>query len=222
MKGTGDVWNHVVPRDCSWYWKKLNSLKTMMINWYSRGQYKLAPKGEYSVSCSYATMLGTMTKLKEADLIWSSVLLPRQRVVVWLVYKDRLLTKERMTRLHMQVDDSCCCLCDAQVDETHNHLFANCRWITEVRDALSSWCGVQIRKAKAMQVVQWLKSRKWKQFKKELIASVWGAMIYYRWQARNWKVFRSINVNTGFVVTQIQIEIRGRTEWLRNSRKARR
>lgn len=32
MKASGDIWNHTPPQDCSWYWKKLNSLKEMMLN----------------------------------------------------------------------------------------------------------------------------------------------------------------------------------------------
>lgn len=96
-----------------------------MLNLYHWGNYKLTPKGTYSVSCSYLAMLGTMTKMKEADLVWSSMMLPRQRVIVWLAYQDKLLTKERLQRQHVPVVDDCFCLCDDHVIETHCHLFAS-------------------------------------------------------------------------------------------------
>lgn len=126
------------------------------------------------MSCSYVDMLGSLTKLREADLIWSSIMLPRQRFLVWLPYQDRLLTKERMQRLHIPLDNEDCCLCDEGVKETSMHLFAGCKWISEVRTMLSHWAGIHIIQGDATQCLLWMKNRR-KQFKKEVVAAIWGA-----------------------------------------------
>lgn len=92
------------------------------------------------------------------------------------------------------------CFCEADSIETSYHLFADCSWISEVRNALGAWAGVRIVKADAKQSIQWLKRRIRTQFKKETVSAVWGAMIYYTWQARNWRIFRNSCVNTSFVI----------------------
>lgn len=59
------------------------------------------------------------------------------------------------------------CFCEADSIETSYHLFADCSWISEVRNALGAWAGVRIVKADAKQSIQWLKRRKRTQFNKE-------------------------------------------------------
>lgn len=84
MKDKENIWEHTPTRDCSWYWKKLNSLKIQMTGWYQNNKYLLTATGEYSVSRSYQHMLRPLDRVREADLIWSSVMLPKQRFLVWL------------------------------------------------------------------------------------------------------------------------------------------
>ena len=82
MKTCRNIWDHCSPQDSSWYWKKLNGLKEKMVNWYRRGIYRLTNNGIYSVCTSYIDLVGRLTRLREADLIWTSIILPRQRVIM--------------------------------------------------------------------------------------------------------------------------------------------
>lgn len=61
---------------------------------------------------------------------------------MWLVYQDRLLTKEGMHKLHIPMYNEDCCLCDDGVIETNSHLFAGCKRISEVRVVLRRQVGV--------------------------------------------------------------------------------
>ncbi|XP_060188373.1 uncharacterized protein LOC132617397 [Lycium barbarum] len=119
MKTTDNIWEHSPPQICSWYWRKLNSLKEVMMYWYQNDIYTLNPTGLYSMTNSYHAMLGTLHRLPEAELIWSSVMMPRHRVLVWLAYQDRLLTKKRLQRLNIPIENINCCLCEEGVAETH-------------------------------------------------------------------------------------------------------
>lgn len=67
-----------------------------------------------------------------------------------------------------------------------------------------------------------MEGRSWRQLKEEIVAALCGVLIYYTWQARNWKLFRHINVNSEFVVTQIQRELKERLTMVPNCRKVRR
>ncbi|XP_070015278.1 uncharacterized protein [Nicotiana sylvestris] len=48
MKSNQDIWTHSPPSDSSWYWRKLNSVKEGMREWYSQGRYILNPAGEFT------------------------------------------------------------------------------------------------------------------------------------------------------------------------------
>lgn len=113
----------------------------------------------YSISKGYIDMLGAMERLREAYLIWSSIMLPKQTFIVWLAYQDRLLTKERLRRMHIQVDIFSCCLCDTASHETPQHLFSDCDWVTEVRTSLAACAGIPIIKKGVKQSLCWFKGR---------------------------------------------------------------
>ena len=46
--------------------------------------------------------------------------------------QGRFLTEERKLRLHIQVDDTECCLCEERVMETTRDLFEVCNWTKKV------------------------------------------------------------------------------------------
>lgn len=57
-------------------------------------------------------------------LVWHKFSVPRFAFHIWLVLKQRLLTRDRMLRFGMNVNSGCL-LCNA-VLETHEHLFCDC------------------------------------------------------------------------------------------------
>jgi len=47
---------------------------------------------------------------------------------------------------------------------------------------------------------------------KEVIAALWGAMVYHIWKARNWKQFKGTNIQHADIVRDITREIVARIE----------
>lgn len=123
--------------------------------------------------------------------------------------------------MHIQVEDVACGLCQQESDETHQHLFPDCHLGNAVREDLANWVGVAMLRRTIQQIVAWIKRRRWKQFKKEAVAAMYGATIYYTWQVRNWRHYRQEHVNTNFIITQIKKELLVRLERVQESRKAR-
>ncbi|KAK6798204.1 hypothetical protein RDI58_005906 [Solanum bulbocastanum] len=64
------------------------------------------------------------------------------------------------------------------------------------------------------------KRRHWKQFQKEMIATIWGTVIYHAWTARNWQIFRGTLVYTDAATVQIKKEVIERLDLLKGSKKA--
>lgn len=70
-------------------------------------------------------------------------------------------------------------------------------------------------------VLEQIKRKHWKQFKKEIVAAIWGAIVYYTWKARNWTTFKHLRVPGETVVLQIKKDIVERLDLLKTGRKAR-
>ncbi|XP_059316931.1 uncharacterized protein LOC132067650 [Lycium ferocissimum] len=130
-----------------WYWQTINALKSVMQNWYTQGRYNLTHSGKYSITASYNAMLGNQTRLRIADLVWTSVAQPRHRMIV------------------------------CQAMETSLYLFAECGWLKQVRDAIVSWAGILVHRGEVKQVLETIRRKHWKQFYKEVVAAIWGAVL---------------------------------------------
>ncbi|WMV12323.1 hypothetical protein MTR67_005708, partial [Solanum verrucosum] len=206
LKDERSIWNHKVPIECSWYWRKLNAIKYQMQKWYCQ---------------SYQALLGHRPHMKIVDLIWTVVALPKHRFMVWLEVQGRLLTQEKKLRLHIPVEDNDCCLCDEQTMETTMHLFEECSWTKSVWQELMKWVGITLTNNEIKQVLECIKVKHWKQFQKEVVAAISGAILYHTWRARNWKKFNRKSVHREEVVTQIKKELIERLYFLSKSKKAR-
>ncbi|WMV26467.1 hypothetical protein MTR67_019852 [Solanum verrucosum] len=220
MKNDTSIWTHKTPIDCSWYWRKINALKEHMQGWYNHRRYMLTQTGKYSITKSYQALMGTKPRWNIAELVWTSMAIPKHRFMTWLAVQGRLLTQERKLRLQIQVEDIACCLCEEKVMETNVHLFEDCKWTSTVWQAMHQWIEVPVHNIGIVQVLENIKGNRWKQFKKEIMAAICGAIIYHTWRARNWRRFRDIRVHTEEAVTQIKKEISERLHLLSSSKRA--
>lgn len=119
------------------------------------------------------------------------------------------------------IGDAECCMCNLGVLETQQHLFGDCCWVKNIRDALASWVDIRLPDMAIPEILQWIKRRHWKQFRKEVAAPIIGAVVYHTWQARNWRILRQINLNMEFCVGQIKKELAERLSIYVEFRKAR-
>ncbi|KAG5590809.1 hypothetical protein H5410_041323 [Solanum commersonii] len=71
-------------------------------------------------------------------------------------------------------------------------------------------------------VLNRIRRRNWKQLYKEIIAALWGSIVYYVWQARNWKLYRGTTVTTNITITQIKLHFSVRLDMVRKTRKGQR
>ncbi|XP_070026638.1 uncharacterized protein [Nicotiana sylvestris] len=221
MKICRSIWDHNPPADCSWYWKKINGLKRNMAHWYNGSTYTLTGNGAYSVSSSYNAMLGHMSRSWEMNLVWSGVMLPRHIFVLWLANQQKLQTKERLLQMHIPItEDVGCCMCALEVLESQQHLFGECCWVKTMRGALTRWSDINIPDMALPETLKWIR-RHWKQFRKEVASTMIGAIVYHTWQARNWKIFRQINLSMDFYIGQIKKELTERPRMHAESRRAR-
>lgn len=77
--------------------------------------------GNYSISKSYIALLGQLPRVKQEKLIWNSIILPKHKMILRMAYQNRILNKERMSRLNTLVNDLTCCFCEENEIENDNH-----------------------------------------------------------------------------------------------------
>ncbi|XP_060195151.1 uncharacterized protein LOC132624380 [Lycium barbarum] len=191
-----------------------------MQSWFMNGRYMLTRDGHYLVASSYRALLQNGGKLECHDLIWGKLLQPKHRFILWLVAQKKLLTKDRMLGMGIVCDSANCVLCDKDELEDHTHLFVQCEWARAVWRDIEQWMGEQIPQQDTMGTLKYIKRRHWCKMKREVIAAIHGSLIYFTWQARNWKIFRGISVHTDRVIQQIQSVLRERIGMFIGSKEA--
>lgn len=140
---------------------------------------------------------------------------------MWLAVLGRLVTKERMRKLHMRVDDPFCCLCDTQTMEASSCLFDKCTYVTTLREELLLWTNTHINAGNMNQMLISIRMKHRKKIKKQVMAAICGAIVYHTWRSRNWNIFRQRIIKKD-VISLIKEETIHRIELLKKLKKANR
>ncbi|XP_019266923.1 PREDICTED: uncharacterized protein LOC109244316 [Nicotiana attenuata] len=207
-----------IDRKCREYlWGSVEGHRKMALG----NAYRLTRNGQYIVTRSYNAMLGYLPRYREMKLIWNRILLPRHRFALWLAYQQKLQTKGRLMQLNIPITDTAeCCLCDQGILETQQHLFGDCSWFKDMKEALMNWARIKLPNKAIPELLRWISRRHWKHIKKEAATALIGAMVYQTWQARNWRIFRQIALKMEFCVGQIKKEIAYRVSMYAESKRA--
>ncbi|XP_074300441.1 uncharacterized protein LOC141631703 [Silene latifolia] len=109
------------------------------------------------------------------------MVLPKHSFCSWLIVQQRLLTQDRLLRMHI-VSHNCCYLCGLQ-EESHDHLFFECAYSQQCRDLISAWCQIQFPVKNS--IMWWLKWRNRVVGRKQDIAVILAGLMYWIWVAWN-------------------------------------
>lgn len=94
--------------------------------WKGKSGYKL----KFSTQETWIQLRESFPPCSWASGIWFSQNTPRYAFMVWLAFRDRLSTMDRVVKWSQGVDTTCV-LCRA-AQETRNHLFFNCDYTSKV------------------------------------------------------------------------------------------
>ncbi|XP_019231719.1 PREDICTED: uncharacterized protein LOC109212521 [Nicotiana attenuata] len=137
LKGR-DWWQYKPPIDCSWYWRKIYTIRDKFADGYTQNHW-LTTSGVYTLSGGYSWKKGAMEDWPWRGWVWNKMNMPKHSLICWLVAHSKLLMKDRLK--HMGISkDSLCEICGA-AEETVAHLFFECplarrcmedtmRWLT--------------------------------------------------------------------------------------------
>ncbi|GJS62818.1 hypothetical protein Tco_0677382 [Tanacetum coccineum] len=142
-------------------------------------------------------------------VIWFTDYVPRFSFHMWLVVHGKLKTQDKLTQWDFNDDLIMTCpLCESQPD-SHEHIFFECIFSTQVWDNMKDLAGLSNVAGKYMDIVDFLIQFANKRSCKSIIAKlVLSASAYYLWQERNARLFAKKKRTVVQVVDLIKSAVR--------------
>lgn len=174
--------------------------------------------GVYSVKSAYETIsdFGTEEHGLIFDLIWRSWAPSNARAFGWRVFLNRIQTKNNLIRRNIPIQNPTCTWC-GNMEETTSHLLFHCSFAWKVWSLTLNWLGlyVVLPNEQKDHFLQFTGS--WFLPKRNGLATIWLAVIWQLWIARNGSIFREEEVE----VTRVFEEAQAKSWcWLRARNKA--
>ncbi|XP_074303034.1 uncharacterized protein LOC141637456 [Silene latifolia] len=138
---SGDWLSYQPKSNGSWAWRKLCRIRDL-IKGGCVGDWWLQNQQVYTIRSGYDRLDSPCMDVPWAKFVWDSGALPKISFIGWLVMQGRLLTRERLKRMGIVMDDSC--VLYANAPETHTHLFFACEYSKRCLQILSSRLGCHL------------------------------------------------------------------------------
>ncbi|VFQ76078.1 unnamed protein product [Cuscuta campestris] len=168
-----DIWECKIKTDDCFYWKKILQTRDCFV--------EMGRSSSYTTEAGYQWLLGQRLKPGWTGLVWNRLSLPKHKFILWLTYKDKLLTKDRLRRFYPI--DTQCLLCSNGEEDRH-HLFCNCPYTRELYKKIYNWSH-QLFEGQTFEEIcdQIQKITPTKRRMKQ--TAVFAACVYYLWKVRN-------------------------------------
>lgn len=166
--------------------------------------------GKFHIHALYKAIRPQQEKVAWRRAICNNKATPRSVFVLWLAVQDRLATKDRLIKWHMQCDPVCV-LC-GKTAETLQHLFFVCDYSSEV------WTKVLATLQFTLPCHQFeealvLASKCGRKHtnKAQLFTMCYAEAIYGLWIERNNRIFRDIKQTAEYLANSILFNVAVRT-----------
>ena len=147
-------------------------------------------QGSYSSRSSWRHFSHVKPEVKWYKLVWFSQNIPRMAFISWLAIRERLATKDRISKYKPNIDLTCV-LCKAGL-ESHNHLFFECSYSVGIWSSLMGKCGECTLRFPWPIFIEWAATN-WKgKFLPVAVKKLCliGA-VYAIWRERNNRIFKN-------------------------------
>ncbi|VFQ75853.1 unnamed protein product [Cuscuta campestris] len=195
IKGT-NFWDYTPKQDTCYYWRRMVKVRAefegMRIN------------GEYTPEEGYQWLLGQPPKAEWASVVWNRLTIPKHQFNMWLILKNRLQTRQRLSKF-INVDTKCL-LCNNGAEDI-NHLFWECPFSKELHSKIMVPMGCVIQASSFQEYCD--KMRRHGTIRERGIwIAAWATTCYFIWKARNTKWHLKEDVRVDECVSCIMFNIR--------------
>ncbi|XP_047306218.1 uncharacterized protein LOC124909596 [Impatiens glandulifera] len=137
-----------------------------------------------------------------ASFVWSSKVILRHRFILWLVFRRRLNTRDRILA-YMDIPDASCVLCSGSL-ESINHLFGSCSFAKSIWKLFSLAMGIgSLSESWDEIIISAHTFDKGNKFRANVFKCEFVDIIYHLWAERNARVFGRVHRNVNHVWSDI-------------------
>lgn len=86
--------------------------------------WSCSKSGDYTIESTYDSIRIRLPVVQWRNVVWSSVIIPKQQFTLWLPFKGRLKTREILIQRGMQINDECGL--GGNQSESIEHIFFEC------------------------------------------------------------------------------------------------
>ncbi|KAJ0455366.1 putative reverse transcriptase zinc-binding domain-containing protein [Helianthus annuus] len=153
------------------------------------------PFRDFSSACAWDSIRHREMDVEWCPIVWFAQCIPRHAFLMWLIMRRKLLTQDKILKWDFSrrknMNMMCCLLCYADHD-SHNHLFFECKFSTQVWQMVRHKVGMDSVQAKWVDIVDWLLVRSKSKSVVNYVARVLvAANAYLIWQERNARLFKN-------------------------------
>ncbi|CAM8931449.1 unnamed protein product [Rhodiola kirilowii] len=186
-----DWWEVENASKTTWIIKDLEVCKTLSEKCITFHQNRIHWMGTgigFTVSHTYNTLTRHTENTDWHKLVWNRFNSPRSSFHLWLVAKNKLLTRDRLNNMGSMVDSSCV-LC-GRIAESRDHLFFHCQFSKEVVEATAQFLKVRGMPAIWHLLIPWFNALNANALRTRMMAAAISMAAYEIWIARNSKIFK--------------------------------
>ncbi|KAK3200402.1 hypothetical protein Dsin_023817 [Dipteronia sinensis] len=223
-KWSGSVWSWHIPlrRACfNWeleQWDRFkNSLDSIKIQEYIPDTigWSLCPDGQFSVkSFRIGLDSGQNEDPSAVNGIWQGFCPSKVEIFVWHLLQGRVAVKKILKRFGLQCMDSLECPMCGEFEEDIDHLFLRCKWAWNLWNSCMNWWGVSSCAADSVRNwwFGWIGLCPKKNSNRSWI-SMFFAVSWSIWEARNGKVFKKVEASFSKTVDMVRFRV---AWWFKN------
>lgn len=166
-------------------------------------------KGVYSCADAWEILRDKLSIVSCWKVVWFNLAIPRHAFLLWLAFRDALITKDKMCKWGFG-GSSLCLFCYAR-QEYSMHLFFQCSFSRRIWRTLMELCLIADPKVEWDEVTVWCSSDlKGKNLHSTLCKLSLGAIVYHLWRQRNNLLHGNIPKTEESIVAQIKWEVRSK------------
>ncbi|XP_074317916.1 uncharacterized protein LOC141654534 [Silene latifolia] len=202
----GSYWaDYKAPIDCSWSWKKIVQVKDKFKAGYLNNVWN-SNALRYSIASGYQWLRTPNPKVPWSFICWNSLNVPRTSFIYWASLHKRLLIRDRLIKMGICQDTSCC-LCE-NAPETHEHLFQGCDFSRRCMSLMQQKIQISFPPD---DIIKLFSSGRCKSVLQKLIArACYVGLIYVIWMARNRARIHHQLIHPKILVQQVWKEVKDR------------
>ncbi|XP_077252543.1 uncharacterized protein LOC143891936 [Tasmannia lanceolata] len=209
-----EIWHIILDNDSLKVEKEILSRSLFIKADKNRAIWMPTVDGRLTIKSAWEAIRQSSPIVPWAKAYWFKGHIPKHAIVVWKVFQNKLLTKDKMQNIFPSII-SRCILCSAH-QESINHLFLNCGYTSWIWRSILRRFNTRRRPFRSLQEEEnWVRLN-WTGMRQAATAMklALSSTIYRIWKERNERQFQNVKCHKSVILKAILQDVKERINWL--------